>query len=198
VLRSAVRTPRTWLTRTMPLPDSIESYIQPGERVLWRGRPVEGLRLRPSDAFLIPFSMLWGGFAIAWECMALFAAPKGTAIAYLFPVWGIPFVLVGLYMIVGRFFDDAWLRSKTDYVVTDRRILILTGRWTRRLVSLDLRNLPPMTLTSRSNGLGSIAFGVQPYGFGRRPGFPQPPTLDLIADARSVQALIEGARVNAR
>ena len=93
----------------------LDSYLDPGEKLLWSGQPKQGMRLQAGDAFMIPFSLLWGGFAIFWEIAALGIgfSPHGRAattakepnfIAYIFPLWGIPFVLMGLYMIFGRFF----------------------------------------------------------------------------------------------
>jgi hypothetical protein len=55
---------------------TIAQHLDPGEHLLWSGQPRGGIRLRPQDAFLIPFSLLWGGFAIFWEFMAVTQVSK--------------------------------------------------------------------------------------------------------------------------
>jgi len=45
----------------------LERELGVGEQVLWSGQPKRGLRLRAADAFLIPFSLRWAGFAVVWE-----------------------------------------------------------------------------------------------------------------------------------
>ena len=34
------------------------------EGIVWEGKPYSGLVFRPIEAFLIPFSLAWGGFAL--------------------------------------------------------------------------------------------------------------------------------------
>jgi hypothetical protein len=55
--------------------------------------------LRRADALFIPFSLMWAGFAFFWETMAI----RGGA-PFFFWLWGIPFILIGVWITVGRFF----------------------------------------------------------------------------------------------
>ena len=83
------------------------SRIQPellsGESILWAGQPDASVAFHKEDLFLIPFSLLWGGFAIFWEAGVLgFWGQSCPAVPWTFGmIWGIPFVLVGQYLILG-------------------------------------------------------------------------------------------------
>jgi hypothetical protein len=172
-------------------------HLSPGERLLWMGRPIGGLRLRSSDLFLVPFSLVWGGFALFWEDAVL----RSNA-PLLFRLWGIPFVLVGLYLIVGRFFWDAWRRSRTLYALTDQRAIILGGGVTQRLRSLALRALPEISFSEERAGRGTITFGSPTLPFGRFgwPGWPgtaemAAPAFESIENARSIHELIRNAQL---
>lgn len=174
----------------------ISRELESDERLVWSGVPKQGLRLRPSDAALIPFSLLWGGFAIFWESTVLSSKAPG-----FFALWGIPFVLVGLYMIVGRFFVDARQRTATAYGITNKRAIIVSGLFSRTVKSLTLRTLTDVTLTERRDGSGSITFGTTPVwgaGFGgsswpSKSGY-QLPSFDLIEDAKAVYSQLRAAQ----
>lgn len=152
----------------MPAPDSedFRGRLQPGEHIFWTGRPAGGLMLTSWDAFLIPFSLLWGGFAIFWEASVIRGGQP-----FFFKLWGIPFVLVGLYLIAGRFFVDAWLRRSLRYAVTDKRVMILRKGRATKLTALPIDRLPSLTLIERAGGRRTIQFdqaqGLWAYrGFG--------------------------------
>jgi hypothetical protein len=167
---------------------AIAGVLDSGESLLWSGAPRQGLLLRPSDALMIPFSLMWGGFAIFWETSVL-----ASNAPVFFALWGIPFVLVGLYMIVGRFFIDARIRARTYYGLTNRRAIILSGLLSRRTNSLPLRTLADISLEERSDGSGTIMLGrPQPFGWGGGmrwwPGMGQytTPAFEMIPDAKHV------------
>ena len=135
-----------------------------GEKLIWSGQPLQGIRLQAADLFMIPFSLMWGGFAIFWEAGVLgFINLGGKSTQHpapaFFALWGIPFVLIGLYMIFGRFFGDAASRRKTWYALTDRRLIILQGLFTRQVNSYDFATLSNLNLVERSNQTGDILFG---------------------------------------
>jgi len=120
--------------------------LRPHEHLLWSGMPGQGFLLKPSDATLIPFSLVWSGIAIHWE---YYAIEQGTPL--FFRLWGVPFILFGIY--------DRWLRQETYYGVTESRIIIQSGIFNVSTDSLDLANLPEIILTRRGDGRGTISFG---------------------------------------
>lgn len=132
---------------------SISFDLGSGERLLWSGAPRQGYVFQSTDVLAIPLSLLWAGFAIFWETTAL----RNTPI--FFALWGIPFVVVGAYITVGRFFYDSLRRRSTFYGVTTVRVII-ASRWpTRSVKSFNLATLTDLLLDDHGNGTGTILFG---------------------------------------
>lgn len=174
----------------------ITAQLSGNERLLWSGQPSQGIMFQLTDLFMIPFSLMWGGFALFWEYSVI------TSDAPLFfCLWGVPFVLVGLHMIIGRFFFEAKQRAQTYYAVTDERILIVSGIFTSSIKSLNLSNLGELSLTEGKDGEGSIVFGHNPFaslfgGLSSLPGMMNSKLTQFqsIADAKQVFELIHQAR----
>jgi len=174
---------------------SLEFALDHGERQLWAGAPRQGIVFRGADVFMIPFSLFWGGFAVFF--VATVARSHGPR---LFLFWAIPFVLVGLYITVGRFFLDARRRARTTYAVTSDRVIINSGLFVPTTKSLNVRTISDVTLQERSNGTGTITFGatfpfVAMYAGTSWPGVPQTPSLEMIPDARRVFNIIREAQM---
>jgi hypothetical protein len=165
--------------------------LEQGERQLWSGVPKQGLMLRAADAIMIPFSCLWAGFALFWEVTIVRTPAPGFLV-----LWGIPFVAIGAYITVGRFFVDSWRRARTRYGLTSERIIIRSGGSTK---SLNLRTLTDVTLTERGDGRGTITFGASAFPMAMFagaswPGIPQASAFESIPDARKVYAQIRVAQ----
>jgi len=132
--------------------------------MLWEGRPQRGLMLRARDGLLIPFSLLWCGFAIFWEYQATFGIKGQGPVSIFFELWGAMFVAIGLYFVFGRFLFDAYIRAGTYYGVTNQRIMISSGLLRREVRSMFLAGLPEMRLSQSRDGRGTIKFGADPIG----------------------------------
>jgi len=134
-----------------------------------------------SDAFAIPFSIVWAGFALFWEVSVV-----RSGAPWFFAAFGVPFVVIGAYLSVGRFFVDSYLRKHTHYALTDRRALILTTWPMPRVRSVNLAALAEVQLIGERNGAGTLIFGSRAWD-GK--GSPKSPRFEWIDDVRSVYRL---------
>ena len=139
--------------------DSFGPYLLSSERILWTGRPKQGILLSARDVLLIPFSLMWGGFAIFWN-YGVWTMGNGDdgGPGLFFKLWGLPFLVAGLYFIIGRFLHDMAIRKSLIYAVTDQRVLVLRGSRSPKLTSLDIHRLPRLELSEHRDGSGTIAF----------------------------------------
>jgi len=166
-----------------------QRFLVTGEHLLWTGRPRTGIVFRVVDWVLIPFSLIWTAFAVSWNW-----AVWSTGAPLAFKLFGLPFLLAGLYFVAGRFVLDAWARATTSYAVTNHRVLI-SERKGGNLRSLEIGSLPSLELNERKDGSGTIRFGplagLAMWGYLMwRPSLDSTPSFFRIPDARSVYTLI--------
>jgi len=177
----------------------VSTHLIPGERLLWAGRPKQGLLLRGEDAFLIPLALLW-----TFIMLPNLLASETVRI----DPFSLLFLIIGLYLLIGRFLVDAWLRSRTYYAVTDRQAIIVSQWPLPGMRSVSLRTLSDLKLTMRRGGRGTIELGRPRKSsiFGPRgsralayPGTNDylPPAFESISNAREVYDLIVQAQQHA-
>jgi len=139
----------------------IQPELLTGETLVWAGKPDPSVVFHSDDWYAIPFSLLWGGFAIFWEAGVLGywgnAAKNGTVSTFMV-LWGIPFVVIGQYLIWGRFFYEAWLKRRTYYAITNRRVLVLQEGWKRKTSWIYVSSIPTLQRED-STSVGTLWFG---------------------------------------
>ncbi|OPY28920.1 MAG: hypothetical protein A4E28_01192 [Methanocella sp. PtaU1.Bin125] len=140
----------------------IDDILSPGEKVLWSGQPSRKLLVfRREDLFMLPFALFWTGFSLFWELGALSAVsgPDGlNPVALCFPLFGVPFVAIGLYMLFGRFVVEFLARRRTWYALTDRRVVVLTALRDRNVASMPLEKIGRVDITIYRSGRGTLIF----------------------------------------
>ncbi len=134
VALDGLSTPDVSASRFLALRDEqlarhVRPHLLEDEQLLWVGQPDPSWHFTPADVFLVPFSLLWGGFACFWEGSVLFGhSSNGQRPPIFVALFGLAFVLAGLYFIFGRFIYKAHRARHTVYGVTKRRLLSVQQR----------------------------------------------------------------------
>ena len=144
----------------------VQSELTSAEDIRWAGMPNPKVIFHSDDRLAIPFSLLWTGFFIYWEAGALGYWGNGGRSGFM-ALWGIPFLVMGQYIVWGRFFVDAWLKRRTFYAVTNQRVLIVQEGWTRKVRFTYLESIPEIVREGMT--IGTLWLGPRlPVIAGRR------------------------------
>lgn len=132
--------------------------LAPGERIIWQGQPTQGFRLAPQDAFAVPFAAFWLFMVTMMFVLAFTGEMKEVdPLAYvIMPV----FLMVGLYMLFGRFLVDRAARCRTHYYLTTQRAVIEGGLLRTNGRSVNLAAAPEIRFRGRRRGRGTVQFGL--------------------------------------
>ncbi len=165
------------ITQT-PLPYETErllnSELASGETVLWAGQPRPRLWTGQTIAAIL-FGIPWTAFSVSWVVLAgSMGSSVGTTspgyhgptapnsfslIFWIFPLFGLPFVLIGLGMLSLPYWT--WRKAKKSiYAVTGKRGLILEANWRGSIVirSISADQLADRTRTQNRDGSGDLIF----------------------------------------
>jgi hypothetical protein len=138
-----------------------QSELQNGESLLWSGPANPGrsaMSALPAALFGIPFA----GFAFFW----MSAAYRGThnlanqhntvASGFsVFPLFGLPFLVIGLGLILAPLL--VYLKGRSGvYVVTNRRVMLITGTTSRSVKSIIPTDIVEVDYRERPDGRGDV------------------------------------------
>ncbi len=173
-------------TDTGKVPEGWEGIMQPGERILWRGRPIA----RPQVLRVglnMTFGALFAGFALFWMAMA------ATGGGY-FWMFGLSFFAVGLGMVAKPLLDERMRLRDTFFTLSDRAAYIARRHWMqgRQLETHRITAAMPITLNGHP-AKGDVIFASRTVR--NKNGSHEVPIGFLdIEDAPEVFALMTQAR----
>ena len=136
--------------------------LMTGERIVWNGQP-NPRKLYAAFAIWL-FAIPWTAFALFWEAMALLMLWGGTtktpavitwSFGIVFPLFGLPFIIIGFYMLAMPFKAIAKAK-RTVFALTDRRVLRVTAGQTREAESVMLGQIGPISVKVGSDGYGTL------------------------------------------
>ncbi|WP_340586993.1 hypothetical protein [Erythrobacter alti] len=147
-----------------PLEIALQRELVEGERVMWKARPLSRIMWTGFAIWL--FAVPWTAFAVFWTVMAYAGVDSMTdggssLLAYAFPLFGLPFILVGLAMMSAPFAPLLWANRRM-FAVTDRRVIELRLARQLQSKSVDLSELGAIERTESRDGSGylKIAIGI--------------------------------------
>ena len=143
----------------LDLQEMVNRELEPGERIVWMDMPIPRF-FTPVSTGAFLFGIPWTAFALFWTAGAAWGvshSDPGTGLFRLFPLFGVPFILVGLGMLSSPLW--AYRRAKHSvYVITDRRAITLTGIRSTTIRSYSPEQLHTIHRREKRDGTGDVYF----------------------------------------
>ena len=73
--------------------------------------------------------------------------------------WGIPFIVIGQWMLWIRFLYNDYKKTTLIYAVTNRRVIVANNRTGTNTISAFLDQIPTIDKRIRPDGIGTLRFG---------------------------------------
>jgi len=138
-----------------------QSELQSGESIYWTGTADPGraaLSALPAALFGIPFA----GFSMFWinstyqASSHISKSPNAFAKSFsAFPLFGLPFLFVGLGIVLAPLW--AYLKGRsTVYAITNQRVMVISGNGTRSVKSLTPADIVSVDHRERADGSGDV------------------------------------------
>jgi hypothetical protein len=148
---------------------ALSRELHEGESVVWKGMKLA--RIEPKGFAIYLFAIPWTAFALFWMSMAGLGASQmdGGIMAWAFPLFGLPFVLIGLGMMATPFLSY-FQRGRVLFAVTDQRVLKLSMGSELTVNSVPADKVADSVRRESSDGSGSIdlSLSADVTGYGGR------------------------------
>lgn len=145
-----------------PLQQRLRAELKPGESVAWASQP-NADRYMKSGFKLWFFFIPWTAFALFWIAGASgFRMPKFDGAWSLFPLFGLPFLLIG----IGGLGSPLWLRRKAGsiiYAITSQRAIVIEGAKSITVKSYAAVDIADLERTEHPDGSGDLVLRSEHY-----------------------------------
>ena len=169
-----------------------------GESVVWLGQPDPKIFAMQRIPFFL-FSIPWTAFAVFWVYAASgFKFPPDFSQGgfAFFPLFGFPFVLVGLGMMLSPVY--AYTNAfRTIYIVTNKTIRIVKNGSTKKVEIYAAQDIEKIERKEKSDGKGTIIFAHSTSFTSKGNMQRMPIGLYGISDVRTVEQYITAIRKTA-
>ncbi len=143
--------------RTYDADSVLQGELLNDEHIIWSGQPRRTL-FACADVVLVPFGLWWSGFAFSVFGVIVLATLRGHPEALVAAIIAGPLAAVGVYFVLGRFFVRRWIKDRTYYALTTKRVLVLTRALGEHLYGAPIGRIFPVR-ESRRDGAGTLWFG---------------------------------------
>ena len=134
--------------------------LHTGERVQWQGMKLA--RIEPKGFALYLFAFPWTAFALFWTTLAATGVSEmeGGILSWAFPLFGLPFIVIGLAMLAAPFVP-LLQRGRILFAVTDQRIMRLSLGRSLSVKSVPAKRVGQIERDESPDGTGSLKIAVR-------------------------------------
>lgn len=142
---------------TLPgrLRESVEKELAPDERVVWMEMPCARF-FTPKATGTFLFGIPWTAFSVFWMYSVWSVdRPEVQAVTSWGSLIGLPFVLIGVFMLLAPVLSYRIAR-RSVYVITDKRALSFEDEWGMTVRSFTPDKLKDTFRRERRSGYGDV------------------------------------------
>lgn len=180
--------------RMARLRQALERELEPNEAVRWHGWQLGTVDPRTFGIYV--FAVPWTAFSLIWTVLASAAvgAPGIGLVGIAFPLFGLPFIAIGGWML-SRPFAPLWERGRVLYVVTDNRVMKLALGRTLTVDTVPGERIGLARRNERSDGSGTLSLAVKigrgSDGDKQTENFAIGPVADVVGAQTAVSAIAQ-------